>query len=157
MSNPRFIVRKRPIASFNGLHNAAKSKTLLLLYFHRYQLGKRTGLPVRDIYLRSGCNYNYLLSRLCWWTRWKYISRYSDTGFDGKPVFFYKIAPRGKRFLIDILNEYYPDVLKRYTGEINSFTDFVRQLNLPPEVYSNTKRLVQTIEQQLKEEAGSNE
>ena len=103
------------IATFKGRHNSVKSKVLIVLYHRRFKLGNRTGVGVAELAGLTGCNYNYLKSRLGKWAGWRYINRSLSIGERGHPAFLYSIDDRGKRFVEERL----PRVrLEQYVSEI---------------------------------------
>ncbi len=85
-------------ATFNGIHNASKSKVLITLYHHRHKLGNNGGLSLRELSIYSGVPYSYLESRLGKWAKWKYVLRKVKMG-GNRPVFCYEIAARGEKFV----------------------------------------------------------
>ena len=103
------------LATFRGRHNRTKSKTLITLYHRRYKLGNRTGLGLSELAQLSGCGYNSLRAKLGRWTAWGYIERNYSTGYQGRPIFVYKLADRGKRFIEERLP---PEKLAEYVIEI---------------------------------------
>ena len=106
------------LASFNGIHNASKTKTLIILDHYKYKLKSNTGLNVRQLHLESGVNYNYLRSRLGKWFKWKYVSRRAHDDGSGRPMFYYTIADRGEHFINHVVPN---DVRTRYINELNQY------------------------------------
>jgi hypothetical protein len=112
----KFATRKRHIATFQGVHNNAKSKVLIILYNRMFTEGFNTGLNAREIHLLSGVPYS-TLSALSKWHRWGYLSRRAiDNG--SRPVFVYWLGARGKHFLEDRIP---PAKLRQYTEEIKAY------------------------------------
>ena len=105
-------------ATFRGVHNASKTKVLIILYLRKYQLRLKTGLNVRELHTQSGVNYDYLRSRLGTWCEWEYVSRRAYDDGTGRPMFYYTIAPRGEHFIQHIVPK---EVLNRYLNEINQY------------------------------------
>ena len=110
----------RPIrATFNGKHNACKSKAFIIL-LDRQQKGLG-GLTLKQLALASSVSYQYLKSRLGVWHSWKYINRRVTTnGIKGKPVFSYSISARGTKFVKERIP---PDVFNRYIAELKEYHD----------------------------------
>jgi len=106
------------LASFNGIHNASKTKALIILDHYKHKLRLSTGLNVRQLHSESGVNYDYLRSRLGKWFKWKYVSRRAHDDGTGRPMFYYTIAARGEHFINHIVPN---DVLARYITEINQY------------------------------------
>ena len=109
---------KSRFATFRGSHNASKTKTLIILHHHKYNLKLSTGLNVRQLHSESGVNYDYLRSRLGKWFKWKYVSRRAHDDGNGRPMFYYTITVRGEHFINNIVPK---DVLTRYINEINQY------------------------------------
>ncbi len=86
-------------ATFNGLHDSAKVKVLLVLYHRRFKLGNPSGLGVAELHRLSGCNYDTLRAKLFKWKNWKYVTRRLGLNRQGRPAFTYIIADRGVRFI----------------------------------------------------------
>ncbi|MBA7647904.1 hypothetical protein ES703_55683 [subsurface metagenome] len=105
-------------ATFRGVHNAAKTKVLMVLYDRELQKGVSTGLTARQLHFESGVNYDTLRSRLGKWHGWGYVSRRGKDDGAGRATWYYYLAARGKRFLEDRVPR---DVLKRYESEIRAF------------------------------------
>jgi len=101
-------------ASFKGVHNATKSKVFIVLYHRRFKLGEHTGLSLHEIVDNTGANYHYLTGRLLKWIQWGYVKRKPGQA-EGRPVFLYTIAKRGKHFIEHRLPK---DKLQQYTAEI---------------------------------------
>ena len=112
------VVSKPHIATFNGKHNASKTKMLLVLY--QRSIRGLPGLTARGIVLESGLNHNYVrvkLSKLC---EWGYLSRRAVDGGKCGPVYRYSIAKRGEHFLLDIVPD---EKLKEYIHEIEVYKE----------------------------------
>ncbi len=111
-------VETRPhFASFNEIHNASKSKVLILLYHRSHKLRAATGLGVGEISKQSGVNYDYVKARVSKWVGWGYLERTISNSSPGRPIYLYRIAKRGEHFIEDILPE---EWLKRYVSEIRA-------------------------------------
>jgi len=97
----RIVVRRIKPPSFNGRHNATKSKALLALEDYRLGLNGRRGkgLTARQIHMVTGCPYNSILSSVGKWVRWKLILRREARNVYGRMVYHYVIAQRGRRWL----------------------------------------------------------
>jgi predicted transcriptional regulator len=87
-------VRQIKQPSFEGIHNAVRAKTYLVLleYSLNYRYG--TGLNARDIARLSGCSYRTILCSLGKWTKRRYILRVHCHGY-----YHYRIAKRGSKWL----------------------------------------------------------
>ncbi len=110
----RTIVARVHIASFSGRHNMCKSKTLIALYKHKFEMQQSSGLSLRELARSSGVSYMFLKSRLGIWTRWKYIIRkVRDDG--NRPVYCYTISERGINFYENVIP---PDKREQYIAEI---------------------------------------
>lgn len=83
-------------ATFRGIHNASKSKALIVLY-RRNQLGQ-AALSLAELAESSGVKYSYLESRLAKWVKWDYLIRKVKQG-NNRPVYCYSIAARGIHFV----------------------------------------------------------
>ena len=112
------FIRERKIATFNGIHNASKTKTLLTLYSIKHKYNSNKGLSARGIHLASGVNLAYLNARLGLWYDWGYIYRRAQDTHQGRPIFVYMIAPRGEHFVEDIVPD---DARERYLKEIRAY------------------------------------
>ena len=78
--------------SFEGRHNATRSKCLMVLY-DRYQGNKTRGLTVRELAEQAGVNHLYIKSKVMLWVKWKYL-----LGYKTDPYTF-KIAERGRKWI----------------------------------------------------------
>ena len=85
-----------PIATFNGRHNAVKSKILLTVLLNKEK--ENGSMSARQLADASGEDYDYLLTRLGLWTKWKYLIRHTKSG-DIRPVYCYSIGKRGEDFI----------------------------------------------------------
>ncbi len=138
------IIVKPP--SFKGKHNATRSKVLIVLFDRKVQKHDNSGFSARDLYVNTGCNYGYLQQKLSKWVKWGYLSKYAGPNFDGRPTWYYRLAPRGRRFLEDRLNVLNPEALQRYVAELNAFTDLIKTLNPPPSSYKSMSALISAVE-----------
>ncbi len=82
------------VAGFAGSHNAAKSRSLLVLYHRLFTLKTSSGLTCRQLSDQSGVTFGYLKHRLSKWITWHYLLRKSSV----RP-FKYRIAHRGIHFV----------------------------------------------------------
>lgn len=105
-------MKKVVIATFNGVHNASKSKILLVLAGAKAN-GER-GLTLRKLAARTDVPYSSINSSVGKWIRWKYITRVPSME-GSRPVFLYKIAARGERFIIERIP---PDIRAVYEKEL---------------------------------------
>ena len=79
--------------SFEGIHNATRSKCLIVLY-DRYLGGEhRKGLTVRELAQQAGVNLFSVKSKIMLWCKWKYL-----LGYKTDPYTF-KIAERGRKWI----------------------------------------------------------
>lgn len=116
----KLIISRPHKASFHGIHNASKSKVLIVLYWLKNTVGDNTGLSVKELAEKSGCNYDYLKTRLGKWHDWRYVSRRAVGQVVGRPIYKYSIAQRGEHFIEDIIPK---DILSRYIDEIKSHSN----------------------------------
>jgi hypothetical protein len=107
--------RKEHRATFNGCHNAVKTKVLIVLFHRQYTEELGSGLTAKQISIIAGVNYDTLLSRLGKWHSWGYIRRVGKVDGNGRLVFHYSIASRGRNFIEARVPG---DVLSRYIREI---------------------------------------
>lgn len=101
---------------FKGVHNASKSKALIVLYHRKHKLGLAAGLNLQELHLQSGVNYDYLRARLTFWHRWGYVSR-RPVAAKGRPVYEYTIAQKGVRFIESVIPR---DKLVQFIAEIKA-------------------------------------
>ncbi len=153
----RVIVRKPHFATFNEKHNSCKSKVLLILYHFKHTLQDNSGLDSRELYLHTGVNYSYLLARLPKWTEWKFIRRHSAIGTNEKPVWHYKIASRGEKFLTERLLPLNRPMYERYSREIKEFNSLVGQMNPPEFKYKSMKALIAAVNKEIVTKKRENE
>ena len=111
------MVFKPVFATFKGKHNESKSKALLCLWDAK-QRGL-SGLSLKLLAFESSVSYAYLKARLGKWHSWGYVARYITKG-RLRPVFSYKIAARGERFLDERVPH---DVLARYIEEMHAYKE----------------------------------
>lgn len=109
--------REIHLATFRGIHNASKTKALMVLYDRLLNQGITTGLTALELHLASGVNYNTLRSRLSRWNAWGYVKRRGNAS-RGKPILMYTLGERGKHFLEDRVPA---KVLKRFETEIQAW------------------------------------
>lgn len=133
----RVIRRKHHIATFRGIHNSAKAKTLIVLHDRLFTQGITTGLTVAQLYLVSGVNYDTLRSRLGKWHTWGYVSRQAKAGVMGKPTYYYTLGARGKHFVEDIIPE---RVLRRYIAEIRAWRSTGSNVKTPIKVNGGVRQ-----------------
>lgn len=114
----KLIISKPHIATFNGVHNASKTKVFIVLYHLKHKLGLNIGLNVLDLHLQSGVNYDYLRTKLGKWHEWGFLSRKPVDSGKGRAVYTYMIAKRGEHFIEDIVPR---DLLNQYVAEIKTF------------------------------------
>lgn len=95
-------------ATFNGIHNATKSKCLIVLENH-------PKLSAQELALLTGIPASSVFSSVMHWAKenWEYVQRTIDMK-DGQPCFVYSIAPRGRKFL-EIIP---PEKMEQYKAEI---------------------------------------
>ncbi len=105
-------------ATFKGVHNAVKTKVLMVLYDRELQKGISTGLTARQLHFESGVNYDTLRSELGKWHSWGYVSRRGKDDGQGRAIWHYYLAARGKHFLE---NRVPAKVLKRYQSELQAW------------------------------------
>jgi len=156
MGSRAFFYRK-PMATFRGKHNSSKSKVIIVLYHRKYQLNESSGLSARELYLATGVNYSYLLARLSKWVEWHYLNRYATGANKGRPLWHYRVVPRGTNFLTDILYPDYFTILQQYTQEINEFTSLIGQMRPPANEYKNMKDLIAAVNKEITSRKGSTE
>jgi hypothetical protein len=106
------------IATFNGKHNASKSKVLIYLNWR-----DRNNLPLvsaAEIHRDTGVSLNYLRWRLTYWQKknWEYIKRKVRSQDKGPPVYVYEIDIRGRQF---VLWRIPADKRNQYIQEINDW------------------------------------
>jgi hypothetical protein len=112
----KLVIARPHEATFNGRHNACKSKALIVLYHRKYKLHQATGLTLKELSQASGVSYSYLKSRLAKWVEWDYLHRKIGES-NGGPVYFYTISKRGKHFIEDRIPR---DILSRYIEDIKA-------------------------------------
>lgn len=113
----KLIVSRPHKATFHGIHNATKSKVLIVLYWLKNTVGDNTGMSAIELSEKAGVNYNYLKTRIGKWHDWKYVSRRAVGQSKGRPIYRYTIAQRGEHFIEDIVPR---DILARYIDEIKN-------------------------------------
>lgn len=114
----RHITPMPHVATFNGRHNANKTKTLIILNHFNKQ-----SLTAKEIHYYSGVPLLYLRQRLTFWYRIRYVDRQLAERA-GRPCWSYRIDERGTKFL----NNRVPhDKLDLYIGEINAWVEKVRR------------------------------
>ncbi len=145
----RVITRKSHHATFNATHNASKSKVLIMLHYFKNTLHDNSGLDARELYLHTGVGYNYLLARLPKWAEWKYVLRHSSIGTNGKPVWHYKIAARGERFISERLYLFNRTMYQQYVSEIKDFNSIVEQMQPPAYKYKSMKSLIEAVNKEV--------
>lgn len=102
---------KLSIPSFNGVHNATKTKVFICLLDSK--LGGMGWLTLKDLAARTGCSYHYIGNRLKKWVDWGYLEvRKVD-----KTPREYHILPRAGQWL-DRWHDIMP--LQRYLDELES-------------------------------------
>ena len=94
----KLVIARPHEATFNGCHNACKSKALITLYHWKKKLRATTGLSLKELAESSGVTYNYLGSRVAKWVEWGYLNRKVKMG-GNRPVYCYYIAERGIQFV----------------------------------------------------------
>jgi predicted ArsR family transcriptional regulator len=112
---PRVNQHRPHTATFNGSHNASKTKALVVLYHRKHTLRLNTGLSSLQLHQQSGVSYDTLRSHLKRWVEYRYLARRPADSHRGRPVYYYTIAARGEHFIQDIVPR---DVLDRYVKEI---------------------------------------
>lgn len=123
-------VREIKLASFLGKHNATKSKCLLMLEYSETSKQQNGWLTARQLGLLTGIPYPSVLASLPKWIRWKILVRKKAKLTNGKEVFIYQLAPKGRAWLLRHkwhmpLERYHEEMLKA-TGRPDDLTGFVR-------------------------------
>lgn len=108
-------------ATFNGKHNMAKSKVLIVL-LARYKQGLG-GLSARELHNATGVSLTVLKTKLSQWAKWKYVVRRVASGY--RPHYSYTISERGAKF---ILIRIPADRYNEYVAEINAFKNKLSKL-----------------------------
>lgn len=83
---------KPHIATFNGSHNAMKSKCLI------YLSQSQEWLSVSMLAQAANVNYESLRVKISLWYKWRYIKRRVANPNHGRPYFEYHIDQRGQQF-----------------------------------------------------------
>lgn len=112
----KLVIARPHEATFNGRHNACKSKALIVLYHRKYKLHQSTGLTLKELSRASGVSYSYLKSRLGKWVSWGYLLRKITNGTN-RPVYSYSIGKRGRHFVEDRIPK---DILSQYIEDIKA-------------------------------------
>jgi hypothetical protein len=85
--------------NFNGCHNRSRMLCYLVLGHSNLAVQQNGRLTSRQISNLSGIPYNSVLSRVGKWVEWKFIKRGLVKLRDGRTVFAYSLAPRGREWL----------------------------------------------------------
>lgn len=153
----KVIVRKPHFVTFNERHNACKSKVLIVLYHFKHSSSLGSGLDARGLFLHTGVSYNYLLARLPKWHEWRYVLRHSAIGSNNKPVWHYRIAARGEKFITERLLPLNRPMYERYVREIREFQSIVGQMNPPAWKYRSMKSLIAAVDMEIESNRKSND
>lgn len=134
----RTILARPHEATFNGRHNLAKSKTLIVLYHLKHKLADTRGLTLKQLSIQSGVSYNTLKSSLGDWFLWKYVKRRAIEG-STRPKFAYTIGRRGEHFIENRLPK---NRLQDYISEIREHRQSYRQTikNNPLTLIDNSRK-----------------
>jgi hypothetical protein len=119
----RTVIARPHEATFNGLHNSAKARTLIVLYHLKHKLSDTRGLTLKQLAITSGVSYSTLKSSLGDWYMWKYVKRRVIEGTT-RPMFSYVIGQRGEHF---VENRIPRNRLQDYITEISAY----RQAYIP--------------------------
>jgi len=103
-------------AIFRGLRNHSKGKILVFLYVRCHQ-GYSELVSTRYLHLMTGVPLATLRDRLRMWHKWHYLTRRAVDD-NGRAVFHYGIAVRGKQYVEDIMPQ---DVFDQLVDEIHSW------------------------------------
>ena len=114
---PRVRIIKEHYASFRGLNNRSKAKTLITLFLLEREHWI-SGLIAKDLARASGVSYDYLVARLSKWRKWGYLKRRAVDVGKGRPQFKYSLAKRGEHFILDIIPR---AKLQEYREEVNRY------------------------------------
>jgi len=68
---------------------------------------------------------------------------------NGKPVWHYRIAARGEKFLTQRLLPLNRPMYERYVREINEFSSIVGQMNPPEWKYKSMKSLIAAVDREI--------
>lgn len=119
----RTVIARPHEATFNGKHNSAKARTLIVLYHLKHKLSDTRGLTLKQLAITSGVSYSTLKSSLGDWCMWKYVKRRVIEGTT-RPMFSYVIGQRGEHF---VENRIPRNRLQDYITEISAY----RQAYIP--------------------------
>ena len=96
----RIAVRRIKPASFNPPHNQTRAMVLLALDDYReHHSGRGKGLTVKELLAMTGRPYGSIAASVGKWMKWDFISRHCASDSNGRLIFHYRIAPRGRRWL----------------------------------------------------------
>lgn len=85
--------------NFNGRHNRSRMLCYLILG-HSKQAALQNGmLTSKQISTLTGIPYNSILSRISKWWQWRFVKRVPVKLRDGRAVYAYSLAPRGREWL----------------------------------------------------------
>lgn len=104
---------KPHIAYFDGENN--RTRVRVLVYLKEYLPEGKMWAGIKQIWLATGTNYNYIKSRCCLWWKWRFIKRKTAIPEGGRPIFVYSIDQRGLKFLVERVPDW---VLRRARTEI---------------------------------------
>ena len=121
-------VREIKLASFQGKHNATKSKCLLMLEYSDTAKEQNGWLTALQLSLLTGIPYASILASLPKWIRWKIMIRRKAKLTNGKEAFIYQLSPKGRAWLLRHkshmpLERYHEEMLKA-TGRSDSLPGF---------------------------------
>jgi len=121
-------VREIKLASFQGKHNATKSKCLLMLEHSETAKEQNGWLTALQLSLLTGIPYASILASLPKWIRWKIMIRRKAKLTNGKEAFIYQLAPKGRAWLLRHTShmplERYNEEMLKATGRSDSLPGF---------------------------------
>jgi hypothetical protein len=85
--------------NFTGCHNRSRALCYLMLGYSDLAAQQNGKLTSRQISILSGIPYNSVLSRVGKWVELKFIKRELVKLRDGRTVYAYSLAPRGREWL----------------------------------------------------------
>jgi len=96
---PRIIVKQIKPASFKGPHNATKSKCLIMLEYSVTSKEQGYWLTAHQLSSLTGISYASILASLSKWVRWKIVLRKKAKLANGREVYIYQAAAKGRAWL----------------------------------------------------------